>query len=74
MRLFDKAAKRKVFIPLFAVIILCGCATSYQRLDFFDEGYSENRIDQNSFLVTFKGNYLTSRQTVETTCYAAARN
>lgn len=65
MKRFCQAAEQTRLVTVLAVTILCGCATSYQKLDFFDEGFSESRIDQNSFLVSFKGNYLTSRQTVE---------
>jgi len=42
-----------------------GCATSYQAKSFTG-GYSDVRLDANTFRVDFRGNALTSRQTVET--------
>jgi hypothetical protein len=69
MKLFCKAAKQKRIATFLAITIFCGCATPYQKFGFdimsFDAGYSETRIDQNTFLVAFKGNSQTSRQTVE---------
>ena len=69
MKPFCNAVKRKCVLRLLAVIFVCGCATSYQKRGFdimsLDAGYSETQIDQNTFLVAFKGNSITSRQTVE---------
>jgi hypothetical protein len=48
----------------------CATATPYQPLgapgNRVSGGFSERQIEQNRFLVTFAGNEMTSRQTVET--------
>jgi len=46
-------------------LALVGCATSYQAAGL-SGGYSDVRIDANTFRVDFHGNAYTSRQTVET--------
>jgi hypothetical protein len=79
MKHFCKAAEQTRRVTFLALAILCGCATPYQKFGFdimsFDAGYSETRIDQNTFLVAFKGNSQTSRQTVESyICCAVAPN
>jgi hypothetical protein len=57
--------KRIVGLLLLGVVALVGCATSYQRMGTTG-GYSENRVDANTFLVEFRGNGYTPRQSVET--------
>jgi hypothetical protein len=51
---------------LIAALILTACVTPtpYQAAGP-NYGYSEQRLDQNKFRVTFKGNSLTKRETVE---------
>lgn len=70
MKRFCKAAEQARLVTVLALSILYGCSTPYQKQGFdfmiLDAGYSETRIDQNTFLVAFKGNSQTSRQTVET--------
>jgi hypothetical protein len=46
-------------------LALVGCATSYQGKGLTG-GYSDVRVDSNTFRVDFHGNAFTSRQTVET--------
>ena len=46
-------------------LALIGCATNYQAAGL-SGGYSDVRIDANTFRVDFHGNAYTSRQTVET--------
>ena len=56
---------RKALLGLFlAMFIIFGCATPYQRSGFRG-GYSDFRIDSNTFKVQFKGNAYTPRETVE---------
>ncbi|WP_370372644.1 CC0125/CC1285 family lipoprotein [Henriciella pelagia] len=59
----------KTFIPAIAGVALlgaCATATPYQAASPNDRGYSNQRIEQNRFIVSFSGNSLTDRQTVET--------
>jgi len=55
----------RYFIPivLLMVVILTGCATSYQKQGFTG-GYSETQLGENIFQVSFKGNGHTSRERV----------
>jgi len=56
---------KKLFSGLFLVMfIIAGCATPYQRKGF-KGGYSDFRIDANTFRVQFTGNAHTSQETVE---------
>ncbi|MHA6287739.1 CC0125/CC1285 family lipoprotein [Maricaulis sp. CAU 1757] len=58
----------RVLTVLAAVAALGACAspTPYQAADGYGRGYSEYRIEQNRFRVSFDGNSLTDRETVET--------
>ena len=60
----------KVAAPLAALALLAGCATPtpYQPLGYPGErgGYTDQRLDQTHWRVSFYGNTLTSRQQVET--------
>lgn len=51
-----------------ALIVLGACATAtpYQAASGTDRGYSEQKIEDNRFMVQFAGNSLTDRKTVET--------
>jgi len=51
---------RKLAIAL-AVILLAGCATTYQPKSFTG-GYSETQLGENVFQVSFRGNGYTSRE------------
>jgi len=44
-----------------SVLLLTGCATSYQSQSFTG-GYSETQIDENVFIVSFEGNGYTKRE------------
>ena len=64
---------RKTFLALAAIATLgglaaCQTATPYQPLRAGDAsagGYSEVRLEQDRWRITFQGNSLTSRETVE---------
>ena len=58
---------RRVLITLASAAVLGACATPtpYQAADGARTGYSENQIEQNRFRVSFGGNSLTDRETVE---------
>lgn len=43
-----------------AALALAGCATSYKRTGFTG-GFSETRLQENAFIVSFRGNGYTSR-------------
>ena len=55
---------KKLITITVAVMILQGCATSYQKDGFFSlsGGYSETQLDKNVFKVSFSGNGFTSRE------------
>ena len=44
----------------------CATATPYQAATGHDRGYSEQKIEDNRYMVEFAGNSLTDRKTVET--------
>ena len=46
-----------------ALLLLCACSTSYQDSGFTG-GYSETRLDENVFKVSFNGNAYTKREKV----------
>jgi hypothetical protein len=48
-----------------AILSACVTPTPYQPAQPRGFGYSEERLDQNKFRVTFRGNSLTKRETVE---------
>ena len=53
--------KIKLVAVLLTLISLTGCATSYQGIAYTG-GYSETRLAENVFRVSFKGNAYTSRE------------
>ena len=60
---------RKYLIPALASLAAlgaCATATPYQAATPSDRGYTNQQIEQNRWVVTFSGNSLTDRQTVET--------
>lgn len=58
---------RNLALAAAAAASLAACATStpYQPADRGGYGFSEQRIEDNSFRITFRGNSLTTRETVE---------
>lgn len=61
--------KMKTIIPGLAALALlgaCATATPYQPATPSERGYSNQQIESNRWLVSFAGNSLTDRQTVET--------
>jgi len=67
--MFDHVRSRlaQTVILAVAVVALSGCVTPtpYQPAPPRGFGYSEERLDQNKFRVSFRGNAQTSRETVE---------
>ena len=60
--------KIKTFIPALAALALlgaCATATPYQAASSGAKGYADQQIEQNRWMVSFSGNSLTDRQTVE---------
>ncbi len=51
----------KKALILTMTLMISACATSY-KTDGFTGGYSETRLDENVFTVSFKGNAMTSRE------------
>jgi hypothetical protein len=52
-------------VAVAGLLAACVTATPYQPAQPRGFGYSEERLDQNKFRVTFRGNSLTKRETVE---------
>ena len=67
--MFDHVRSRlaQTAILVVVVVVLSGCvtATPYQPAPPRGFGYSEERLDQNKFRVSFRGNAQTPRETVE---------
>lgn len=57
----------KILSVLLALLALSGCAspTRYERAEGVNEGYSDQRLAENRYRVTFRGNSATQRETVE---------
>lgn len=51
----------KIFFTVVLLVLLSGCATAYQPKSF-SGGYSETRLGENIFQVSFRGNGYTSRE------------
>jgi len=52
---------KKLIFALAIILFISGCATKYQTTGF-SGGYSETRLDENVFIVSFRGNGFTSRE------------
>ena len=53
----------KNLILIALVLLLQGCVTAYQKSGF-SGGYSETQLDENVFIVSFRGNGYTGRERV----------
>jgi hypothetical protein len=58
-------ARTLIVVALAGILAACVTPTPYQPAPPRGFGYSEVRLDQNKFRVTFRGNSLTPRETVE---------
>lgn len=58
-------AQAAVLVAFAAVLSACVTATPYQPAPPRGFGYTEVRLDQNKYRVLFRGNSLTTRETVE---------
>jgi hypothetical protein len=58
---------RTACICILACLVMCGCATSYKAKGFTG-GYSETRLSENVFKVSFKGNGYTSMERATDYC------
>jgi len=59
---------RQILYIFLVLSFMAGCAPMqplFRPLDY-NKGYSDVQVDQNTMRVTFRGNYNTSRETVET--------
>lgn len=65
MTLHRSLAQAAAVGALIVFLAACVGATPYQPAPPRGFGYSEERLDQNKFRVTFRGNAQTSRETVE---------
>jgi hypothetical protein len=57
----------RLYLALAAALALAACATPtpYQPAQSGREGYTERRIENDRFMISFQGNSLTERNTVE---------
>jgi len=64
-------SKKWWWSSLFALVVCAGCATQYQRESVFKNGYSDYRVGDDRFVVTFRANEHTSAE--KTMRYAMKR-
>lgn len=64
-RLFVRFAKVVISVAIVAGLSACVSPTPYQAAAPRGFGYTEERLDANKYRVTFRGNALTARETVE---------
>jgi hypothetical protein len=58
---------KRIFVVLAALALAaCATATPYQPASDGREGYTERRVEADRVMISFKGNSLTERATVET--------
>jgi hypothetical protein len=62
---FAGLAKAAILLAVMAGLGACVSPTPYQPAEPRGFGYTEERLDANKFRVTFRGNALTKRETVE---------
>lgn len=60
------------YIYVAFIMVVSSCVTSYQP-DGFSGGYTDRKVGQNKFMVSFRGNGYTSRSTVEQYAYQRAQ-
>jgi hypothetical protein len=60
-----RSANIVLFVAMIGALAACATPTPYQPAQPRGFGYSEERLEQNRFRVTFRGNALTRRETVE---------
>jgi hypothetical protein len=61
-----RSLAQAIVIAIFAaVLVACVGATPYQPAQPRGFGYTEERLDKNKYRVTFRGNSITPRETVE---------
>lgn len=56
---------KKTTLLLLTALLLSGCATNYQKKGFWGDGFSETRLNENVFQVSFKGNSSTDKERVQ---------
>lgn len=56
--------KRCILTAGLLTLMLAGCSTSYHQKGFFGDGYSDYRVNQDKFAVTFRGNEFTDSEDV----------
>lgn len=59
-----KRKNKLALLALLPLIALSGCATAYQKEGIFSNGYSDFRVTQDTFVISFKANEYTSPEKV----------
>ena len=55
----------KILVAILITIFISGCATSYKSKNWRGHGFTEKKLSSHGYIVTFEGNYYTSRTEVE---------
>ena len=58
---------RLLLLSMLAMVLIAGCATSYHKKGITG-GYSETRLGENVYMVTFKGNAYASKERTADFC------
>ena len=59
-----KKTRRILLAILLPIVALTGCATLYQKEGIFHNGYSDYRVSDDRFVVTYRANEHTPREKV----------
>lgn len=52
------------FFSVLSCVLLAGCATGYYKEGFFWNGYSDQKLEKDEFLITYRANEHTPQETV----------
>jgi hypothetical protein len=58
--MMKKLSKATILLSL----LLVGCATTYQEEGFFSNGFTDSKIADDTFIITFRANEFTSEEDV----------
>lgn len=55
-----------IYLTLCLFLISCATPTPYQPANYLGRGYKDQKLDKDKYRVSFQGNRITDRETVET--------